>query len=87
MSTYRTPVLVFGCIFETEEDAAAFCLEEYKSDELTKDELGLEYFDEYFILGYRMEPGETIAKYQMMWDQHCFPATHTPKAMLDIRTY
>ena len=87
MSTYREAVLVFGAVFATEESAVAFCSDQYETDELNGETLGLEYFDDYWILGYQMKPGETVGNYQMMWNAHCFDTSVQPEAMLDIRVW
>lgn len=88
MSTYRKPILIFGVIFQSHEEASKFCGDRFQSDELNVIELGLEYFDnDYWILGYQMEPGEMVDRYQMMWNAHCFGTKYEPKAMLDIREW
>lgn len=87
MSTYRNPVLVFGAVFTHREDAVAFCRDMYEDDQLNESELGLEYFDNYWILGFQMRPGEATDKYQLMWNSYCFDANIQPMAILDIRTF
>ena len=88
MSTYRKAILVFGVVFATEESAIAFCRDQHEDDELNGETLGLEYFDDgYYILGFQMQPGETVDKYQLMWNAHCFDTKVQPEAMLDIRTW
>ena len=87
MSTYRQAVLVFGLTFREFEDAVEFCRDQHEDDTLNETSLGLEYFDEYWILGYQMQPGETVDKYQLMWNAHCFDTKLEPKAFLDIRSW
>lgn len=87
MSTYRQAIMIFGAVFHDEDEALAFCRDQHEDDTLNETSLGLEYFDEYWILGYQMQPGETVDKYQLMWNAYCFDTKVEPKAMLDIRTW
>ena len=89
MSTYREPILIFGVVFDSKEDAKKYCKDLYVSDTLINNELGLESFsdNDYYVLGYTMSPGETTEKYQSMWDSFGFGETEKPEAMLDIRVY
>jgi hypothetical protein len=87
VSTYRIPLLAFGIVFTDREEAVTFCLDMYEDDQLNEIDLGLEYFGDYWILGFQMKPGETVDKYQLMWNAYCFDTSIVPEAMLDIRTF
>jgi len=86
MSTYRTPVLLFGVEFDSLDKALAFSRGEVLDDGLSGEVLGAEFFDPYYVLGFQMKAGETTDKYQLMWNSFCFSTECVPKAMLHIRT-
>ena len=92
MSTYRTPIAVFGLRFQSLEDAQAFLQTsnvEYESDSIEDELLGLEYFEEndYYILGYAMTLGHTVDTYVKLWGTVFGETELVPQPLLDIRTY
>jgi hypothetical protein len=89
MSTYREPIVIFGVVFKTYEDAVAFCNDRYATAELNFTELGLEYFentDEY-ILGWQINPGESDGDRSFAWHRLFGSFAQNPKSMLRIRVY